>query len=153
MGELRRRRDQSGMDQFIQEHRKYMETLTQKEIYWRQRSKQLLLKCGDSYSEYFHAMASKRRHTNSIAILKDDERVWRDWHQGLSEVILKYFFDRFTHDETSRSPVLEGIQTLVSNNQNGELFKLVSEKEVRIAIFQMHRDKSPGPDAMNSGFY
>ena len=30
---------------------------------------------------------------------------------------------------------------------------LIEEEEVKAATFQMHPDKSPGPDGMNPGFY
>lgn len=45
----------------------------QREIFWRQRSKQLWLQAGDQNSKYFHQFASKRRRNNQIHRLKDEE--------------------------------------------------------------------------------
>ncbi|XP_060968619.1 uncharacterized protein LOC115710455 [Cannabis sativa] len=49
--------------------------------------------------------------------------------------------------------VLEGIRPTVSREQNKALLEMVSEEEVRNALFQMHPDKSPGPDGMTPAFY
>lgn len=50
-------------------------------------------------------------------------------------------------------PVLECIQNRVSQEQNTRLLRRVSYEEVKIAIFSMNPDKSPGPDGFNPGFY
>ncbi|XP_060960746.1 uncharacterized protein LOC133031286 [Cannabis sativa] len=52
--------------------------LLQREIFWKQRSKQLWLREGDSNSKYFHASATSRRRRNSIQKLKDSDGVWVD---------------------------------------------------------------------------
>ncbi|KAF4363008.1 hypothetical protein F8388_020524 [Cannabis sativa] len=61
--------------------------LLQREIFWKQRSKQLWLREGDSNSKYFHASATSRRRRNSIQKLKDSDGVWVDWKGRLPSVM------------------------------------------------------------------
>ncbi|XP_074336431.1 uncharacterized protein LOC141673577 [Apium graveolens] len=51
----------------------------QREIFWRQRSKQLWLQTGDKNSKYFHKIASGRRRNNHIQRLQDGNGNWLDW--------------------------------------------------------------------------
>lgn len=67
--------------------------------------------------------------------------------------MVNYFKDMFTTTNIEDEEVLEGIPSTVSNAQNQELLKPISEEEVKKALFQMHPDKSPGPDGMSPAFY
>lgn len=67
--------------------------------------------------------------------------------------MVNYFKDMFTTTNIKDEEVLEGIPSTVSNVQNQELLKPISEEEVKKALFQMHPDKSPGPDGMSPAFY
>ncbi|KAL5565591.1 hypothetical protein UlMin_028755 [Ulmus minor] len=58
---------------------KALDTLRYKEErYWRQRSKDLWLKCGDRNSEFFHQKASAYKSKNSITGLVDINENWCD---------------------------------------------------------------------------
>uniref|UniRef100_A0A803NGS4 RNase H type-1 domain-containing protein n=1 Tax=Cannabis sativa TaxID=3483 RepID=A0A803NGS4_CANSA len=72
------------------------EVYTQREVFWRQRSKQLWLREGDQNSKFFHAKATARKKNNSINSLLNNSGVWVDWEGGLSDVIVDYFSDIFT---------------------------------------------------------
>ncbi|XP_074347635.1 uncharacterized protein LOC141686501 [Apium graveolens] len=72
-----------------------------KEIFWRQRSKQLWLHSGDKNSKYFHASASSRRRTNQIHRLKNGEGSWIDWNEGLAEHITEHYDHLFEATQTS----------------------------------------------------
>ena len=79
------------MKEFFKVETRYVDLLYQKEVYWKQRSKQFWLAAGDLNTKYFHAMASVRQKNNHIFRLKDDHGLWRDQESGLQEVILNYF--------------------------------------------------------------
>lgn len=49
--------------------------------------------------------------------------------------------------------MLEGIDIRISPDQNASLTESFTADEVKMAIFSMHPDKSPGPDGMNPAFY
>lgn len=63
---LKNRRDASSVSRYLEGKRKLSEIYHQKEVYWRQRSKQLWLQCGDRNTRYFHNAASKRRINNLV---------------------------------------------------------------------------------------
>ncbi|XP_030505163.2 uncharacterized protein LOC115720145 [Cannabis sativa] len=103
------------------------------EVFWRQRSKQLWLQEGDNNSKFFHASATNRRWYNFVTKLKDQSGAGVDWNSGLDLLMRK---------------VTRSVQSRVSFEQNAELLLPVSEEEVRKALFQMHPDKSLGPDGI-----
>lgn len=70
--------------------------LDQKELFWKQRSKQLWLQAGNKNTKYFHACCNRRKRSNHLQRLKDDTGNWVDWKWGLSEMIKTYFQNLFT---------------------------------------------------------
>lgn len=76
--------------------------LDQKEIFWRQRSKQLWLRAGDKNTRYFHKSCSKRMQSNHIQRLRNDEVQWVDWNGGLQSMIKDYFQHLFIAEHIHR---------------------------------------------------
>ncbi|XP_060957652.1 uncharacterized protein LOC133029176 [Cannabis sativa] len=139
--------------EFESEQNNYFELLAQQEIYWKQRSKQFWLHNGDKNTKYFHASASARKRNNQIRQLQNNAGEWTDWTTGLDQVIVQYFNDLYTAGYSSNDGVIREVNCTVSSIQNEELLKPVSCEEVRLALFQMHPDKAPGPDGMGPGFF
>lgn len=54
-----------------EEQKKLSEAYVQKEIFWRQCSKQLWLRVGDNNSKFIHVAAKNRRTANQITSLQD----------------------------------------------------------------------------------
>ena len=69
-------RDSTSVNNFQAAQKNFQETLLQKEIFWRQRSKHLWLQAGDKNSKFFHATASARRHQNTISQLRNLQGDW-----------------------------------------------------------------------------
>ncbi|KAM6577555.1 hypothetical protein CsatB_029392 [Cannabis sativa] len=124
----------------------YFELLAQQEIYWKQRSKQFWLHYGDKNTKYFHASASARKRNNQIRQPQNSDGVWTDWEDGLDQVIVNYFINLYTTSCSTNALVISEINCTVSGSQNEELLKPVSCEEVKLALFQIHPDKAPGPD-------
>ncbi|KAL8088671.1 hypothetical protein AgCh_038446 [Apium graveolens] len=124
-----------------------------REIFWRQRSKQLWLQDGDKNSKYFHKTASGRRRNNHIQKLQDDNGNWLDWEHGLPELVKSYFNNLFKASNTEYEEVLERVSCSITDIQNAELLRPVVEEEVKAALFQMNPDKVPGPDGMTPAFF
>ncbi|XP_062076041.1 uncharacterized protein LOC133780185 [Humulus lupulus] len=80
------RRDDEAVRRYKEAQKDLHEVYSQREVFWRQRSKQLWLKAGDQNSKYFHAAASTRRRNNQIHSLLRDDGVCVEWENGLSEV-------------------------------------------------------------------
>lgn len=49
--------------------------------------------------------------------------------------------------------MIDCVSTTITEEQNYELLKEVTEEEVKGALFQMHPDKSPGLDGMTPAFF
>uniref|UniRef100_A0A803QRP6 Reverse transcriptase domain-containing protein n=1 Tax=Cannabis sativa TaxID=3483 RepID=A0A803QRP6_CANSA len=149
----KRGRDSLSVQNYQSAEAKLQEILMQKEIFWRQRSQQLWLMEGDQNSKYFHAMATSRRRNNSIKKLKNDQGVWVDWHNNLSGLMVDYFGGLFSSSSPDIDEVTNVIPRVITDDQANMLMEPIAEDEVRRALFQMHPDKSPGPDGMTPGFF
>lgn len=100
--------------------------LEQREIFWRQRSKQLWLQSGDKNIRYFHVSATVRRNMNQIFRLKNGEGRWLDWDDGLAEHITDHFNHLFTATRTNWQEVIECMDTKITAVQNVELLQQVT---------------------------
>ncbi|KAL8155443.1 hypothetical protein AgCh_000728 [Apium graveolens] len=83
----------------------------------------------------------------------NEEGAWVDWDNRLSELIFNYFIELYKTAGSNYREIIHWIPTSISAIQNEELFLPISAKEVKVALFQMNPDKSPGPDGMTPGFY
>ncbi|XP_060961729.1 uncharacterized protein LOC133031950 [Cannabis sativa] len=66
-------RDPDAIAKYKEVETELLEVLTQKEVFWRQRSKQLWLQEGVKISKFFHATASSRRRMNAIDKLQCED--------------------------------------------------------------------------------
>ncbi|XP_062075810.1 uncharacterized protein LOC133779929 [Humulus lupulus] len=132
---------------------KMFEILTQQEIFWKQRSKQLWLREGDNNSKFFHASARTRRRNNHIESLCNEAGVSVDWNSGLENLMVEYFQTLFKSSVDNWEEVINCISLSITQAQNDLMLRPIEADEVKSALFQMHPDKSPGPDGMTPGFY
>lgn len=114
----RGRRDDLSVKQFQEESKKLTEVLTQQEVFWKQRSKQLWLKEGDQNSKFFHASAKARRKSNQIRELKDDEGNSVGWDTGLQELMVAYFDNLFMASEAEWERVVDYMHSPVTEVHN-----------------------------------
>ncbi|XP_060963731.1 uncharacterized protein LOC115717505 [Cannabis sativa] len=147
-------RDPDAISKYKEAETELFEVLTQKEVFWRQRSKQLWLQEGDKNNKFFHATASSRCRMNAIDKLQCEDGSWVDWESGLLDVMCSYFQKNlFTSSNCTMDDVLDGISATVTSTPNDSLLQPLTDEEVKEALFQMHLDKSPGPDGMTPGSY
>ncbi|XP_074356478.1 uncharacterized protein LOC141696197 [Apium graveolens] len=69
-------RDENSTEKYRMARTELTKILHQREIFWRQRAKQLWLQDGDQNSHFFHNYASARRRNNQITRLKNEEGNW-----------------------------------------------------------------------------
>ncbi|KAL5571245.1 hypothetical protein UlMin_020842 [Ulmus minor] len=96
------------------------------ERYWRQRSKDSWLKCGDRNSKFFHQKASNYFDT---------------------------LFSTSSPSSVDFDRVLVGIGRKVTPQLNEQLEQVFVAEDVKTAVFQMAPTKSPGADGMSAIFY
>lgn len=150
---LKGRSDKESIAQYIKESKKLEEIYVQREVFWKQRSKQLWLREGDHNSKYFHATTRTRKKTNQIMKLQNNDDQVVEWNNGLEDTMIEYFNNLLKASNTQWDDVVNCISQKITEEQNIELLKPVEDKEVKTTLFHMHPDKSPGPDDMNPTFY
>lgn len=64
-------------------------------------------------------------------------------------MVHEYFEDIFSHSVSDYDPILSTVSPRISAKVNNALLALFSIGEFRKATFQMHPNKSPGPDGFN----
>ncbi|RVW27936.1 Transposon TX1 uncharacterized 149 kDa protein [Vitis vinifera] len=100
--------------------------ILREEIHWRQKARVKWVKEGDCNSKFFHKVANGRRNRKYIKSLENETGLVLNNAVSITEEILLYF------EKLYANPI-------------GESWS-IEEEEISKAIFQMDRDKAPGPD-------
>ncbi|XP_073121701.1 uncharacterized protein [Henckelia pumila] len=127
--------------------------LAQEESFWKQRAKIFWLQEGDDNTKIFHNYASSLKIKNQIMELQDNQGNSCFWGRGMEELILLYFQELYSTDGCIDDYIISNVSRLIDENQNRELTRPYEEQEILSALKSMHKDKSPGPDGMNPGFF
>ncbi|KAL0329500.1 UNVERIFIED_CONTAM: putative mitochondrial protein [Sesamum radiatum] len=150
------RRTQDNRDHMFSDKAELSKLILQEETFWKQRSKDLLLKEGDRNSSFFHAKASRRHQTNSIRKLRNPDGSWTETAEGVQQCILEYFQGVFTSSRPRPDDIQSGTEflpTAVNAEMAEDLLRPYTETEITKALFGMSPLKSPGPDGMPLIFY
>ncbi|KAL5574765.1 hypothetical protein UlMin_016464 [Ulmus minor] len=118
--------DKNLSNQNWKEHLRLERTLDalryKEERYWKQRSKDSWLKCGDKNSKFFRQKASARKSKNSITGLIDHNGEWCEEEEGLAHIIESYFKSLFSSSSPSAANfdrVLDTIEPKITPQLNG----------------------------------
>lgn len=127
----RNKRDEQSATKYEKVKKQLFLILDQKEIFWRQRSKQLWLQAGEKNTKYFHSVCNRRKHNNYIQKLKNDAGEWMDWDSGMPVMIKEYFQKLFTEDHCQEEEVPDCVSKHISVQQNGALLQTVTADEIK----------------------
>lgn len=147
------REDEAGVQEYLNERNKLNVLLAQEESYWKQRAKLFWFREGDDNTRFFHASATARKKANKIKRLVDDDGVSCEDQEGMSTIVLDYFYKIFTENEVTSNLMNSSSPRLVSDEQNDFLTGDFTFEEFTAAIKEMHPDKASGPDGLNPAFY
>jgi hypothetical protein len=153
MERFRDRQDSNSVARFQEASNQHAKTLIQEEAFWRQRAKMHWLKEGDLNTKVFHMSANARAKVKKIEKLKHENGDDITGQQNLCDAARSYFHELFTPKGGCLDPVLSLISPRVTEADNISLEAPITKEEVRVALFQMHPEKSPGPDGFNPTFY
>lgn len=119
--QLRNKRDEVSVVEYEELKKQLFLILDQKEIFWRQRSKQLWLQAGDKNTRYFHGACNTRRRSNMIHRLKNEAGEWVDWQNGLQNLITQFYTELFTAANTNHVEVIEAVSQSITQVDNMDL--------------------------------
>lgn len=91
MKKFRSRRDEYRINQYNEARYEFLKLLAQREVYWKQRSKQFWLREGDQNTKFFHKFASGRKRQNQVTKLKDLNGDWKKDKDRIRQIITEYF--------------------------------------------------------------
>ncbi|RVW72039.1 putative ribonuclease H protein [Vitis vinifera] len=134
--------------------RKELEDLLLKEeVQWRQKSRVKWIKEGDCNSKFFHRVATGRRSRKFIKSLISERGETLNNIEVISEEIVNFFGNLYSKPEGD-SWKIEGIDWApISEESAIWLDRPFSEEEVRMAVFQLNKEKAPGPDGFTIAVY
>ena len=117
------------------------------EISWRQKSRALWLKEGDSNTKFFHRMANARRRRNFISSMTV-RGVRLDKEEELKEGIGSYFKSLFEEPDVE-SGLFKTLDSLDNEILEGQFL----EEEVSKALLDLGGDKVSGPNGFTLAFW
>ncbi|WJZ85876.1 hypothetical protein VitviT2T_005388 [Vitis vinifera] len=122
------------------------ELILREEIHWRQKAKVKWVKEGDCNSKFYHKVANGRRNRKYIKELENERGLVLKNAESITEEILHYFEKLYTNP-TGESWGVEGLDwSPISEESALRLESPFTEEEISKAIFQLDRNKAPGPD-------
>lgn len=126
----------------------------EEESFWKQRSKDKWLKCGDRNTKAFHASVQMARSRNGVDILEDTNGCpYRD-EETKGQIASSYFQGLFSSTKpTEFGSFFEGFIPKVTDQMNSDLLSVVTDEEIREAVFSIKASSAPGPDGMNALFF
>lgn len=131
------------VDRYKEVQQRLTYLLAQEESFWKQRSKVLWLREGDSNSRFFHAAASARKRSNEIKSLHREDGAQVTAQEDLALTAREYFEQLFQHHHTDDNDVISTIPVVITEDDNNQLLQDFTREEFRLALNDMHKDKAP----------
>eukprot|EP00253_Pinus_taeda_P030711 PITA_30711 len=126
----------------------------QEEEELRQKSRCLWLKARDKNTSFFHNNLNLRRAGSQIDTIQAEGKEIKE-REEIKEAAHTYFKTLLISEELPPDSIefLQQVNSKISDQQNSELEKEVTEEEIRKATWSMHPDKAPRPDGFTIAFY
>ena len=97
------------------------------------------------------------RTHNRISSIKDENGQIHQAHEEIEAVLVKNFRNIAKEKFSGREPFIKNlikhIPKLVSREDNGNLNRPITEKEISEVLKEMQNGKGPGPDGFNVDFF
>ncbi|WMV25245.1 hypothetical protein MTR67_018630 [Solanum verrucosum] len=139
-----------------EKYQKFKQTSYKAEIYLQQRSKATWIKIGDDNTKYFFSVIKHRSLQQTTTQLKDDSGNWHTDPEVISKMLVDYYIELLGKKCSQRMRAYGNFfkyGQCLTVDQQVELLKAYTLKDIKIAMFQIDSNKSPGPDGYGSGFF
>ena len=122
------------------------------EISWRQKSRVLFLKEGDSNTRFFHRMANSNRRNNCIDNLMIEGALSSN-QDRISDHIVQFYMNLYS-EQQEQHPFQDVLDfPRISGDNVDWLERPFEESEIFEVIKEFNGDKSPGPDGFSMAFF
>eukprot|EP00253_Pinus_taeda_P030079 PITA_30079 len=149
--------DKNKNEQVEKYHLEWEKLCKQEEIFWKQKSRVQWLKEGERNTKIFHRSTIANRTHKRISSIKNEDEQIQQTHEEIEAVLVKHFSGIAQEDILVREPFIKDFTThipkLVTKEDNDNLNRPVTEKEVSEVLKEMQNGKAPGPDGFNVDFY
>ena len=136
---------------------KHEEILAKEETFWRQKSREKWLLEGDRNTIFFHNSTLSNRNYTNIAKIKNSMAEQTENPNEIADIFIKYFTNTLNNYDSSnriaQEEMLKHIPKLITEEDNRFLNEPFTLQEVKIALFSMNPDKSPGLDGFQAFFF
>ena len=125
-----------------------------KELFWKQRSMEKWLKFGDRNSKFFHESVKVNRAKRKLIKIRDSNGVEQWSEEVKAQVAVDYFSTLFkSSNPSSYQPWFQDMRPRVSEAMNQALVSVVTDEEIKGAVFSIKASSAPGPDDMSGLFF
>ena len=122
------------------------------EVSWRQKSRVLHLREGDTNTKFFHGMANSHRRNNGIESLMFDGILSSD--QGMiADCITQFFMKLYSEEQVDRPFPEVLVFPRISGDNVDWLDRPFDEAKIFEVIKNFNGDKSPGPNGFPMAFF
>ena len=119
------------------------------ETSWKQKSREIWLKEGDRNTKFFHRVENSHRRKNALNKIKINGQWLREIKQGMVED-----FKNLLSDSGEWRASLMGLEFLSINDyEAASLERPFAEEEIKVALFDMSRDKAPSLNGFIETFW
>ncbi|XP_038974801.1 uncharacterized protein LOC120106025 [Phoenix dactylifera] len=122
--------------------------------FWRQKARVQWIMEGDRNTRYFHQATVIRRNQNRIRFIRDEKGQQSEEPEVIQRILVSFFRSRWTEQTGVASLAdIPPPGELVTEVENSDLIRPVSEREIREAVWSLGGDKAPGPDGFPPVFF
>ncbi|VFR03255.1 unnamed protein product [Cuscuta campestris] len=122
--------------------------------YWKQKANIKWMEEGDCNSKFFHAFVKGRRAKNQIRRIVDIQGKEHTDREVIHNMAIDYYNNLFnSKKDIVTTPVLDYLETVITQEDNAKLSKIPTAEEIREAVWSINPNSAPGPDGFNGSFF
>ncbi|XP_026416536.1 uncharacterized protein LOC113311970 [Papaver somniferum] len=120
----------------------------------RSKSRVKWVKEGGANTGFFHTSMKVRRAHNNIVELENTTGNIVTNQENMAELLVSHFKKKFEyHEVILEEELLDIIPKVITDEDNAQLDKFLSDQEIKEVVFSMDQNSSPGPDGFPASFY
>ena len=119
--------------------------------YWRQISRDKVIKEVDRNYKYFHTLAAIRKRSKQMQEIKSGRRTFQSPRIIKSEV-RSFYKNLYKQKDVPLISFQDGLVSRISNEQAQLLELILSDEDIKLAVWECESSKAPGLDGFNFNF-